>query len=838
MTKAPKKSRAAGPRKPRARAKLKIKPAPAPPARVEAELETRIVQALTTAFPTIDPDSIVQQRRFTVRLGHETHEFETTAQWEKHGRADILLFRDGRPLAVLEVKRETVALQHADYEQAQSYANMLTPRPPLVIVTNGDETCTYDAQTGEPWSAGSDAEATVQKLLVNAAKIAAADMRWAIEALMGRETDVWPRVVRGCTTRLLNELTDPPGASGRAIAQDLLFPRIATARAIEALKSGAIFTVVDGPPAVGKTNLLRELALQTVDSDELAVLMLRGSGPGLFQAIANLFACEFEWTLTPQDARQWLRRMSHGSAGPALVVAVDGVSAGTRLAADLQELVSLNPGPQLKVIVTTDQREGLTRTANGRSLTGLGAHSAELELGPLGLEEFKVARQVLEDAKIQFSRGAEYCEDYRAPWVLRTIYNRIARDPRYANETMGVRLPASLDLELIDEAREAFAAHSELARGYRVLARDSLAGGQAAAAELALAESNGFVVRQDALSPESQARLSDLRATGHVRTFRKGRIDVVVPTIPAAFLVELAEAAGEELADRMNEDPKAAGVWLGKRLEGVYLGDLIGAQAIRNIAEMSGGFSSGIVAGLLSIKPREELVESKLIAFATPEGETVHLKIEAGKAWIADRFGNVQGDPVDLGAERSRMLADVTGWMILGQLAHLPTAQVGNDRARMDAQILFEIGQCPFPLLRANESGLGHFEHDLGKLGRVPCPDHGAIEAATRAMAALLSRPWDDDESYVAAILEEGSLPLMHRLMIALQTVRSYQTPDRAQWADEVLRKHVVPAIKATVDAGLKRAAAAKGKRKPRANDSPSRGKPKSETGTGSGRKR
>lgn len=31
--------------------------------------------------------------------------------------------------------------------------------------------------------------------------------------------------------------------------------------------------------------------------------MLRGSGPGLFQVLANLFAAEFEWNLTSNDAR-------------------------------------------------------------------------------------------------------------------------------------------------------------------------------------------------------------------------------------------------------------------------------------------------------------------------------------------------------------------------------------------------------------------------------------------------------------------------------------------------------------------------------------------------------
>jgi type I site-specific restriction endonuclease len=85
------------------------------------------------------------------------------------------------PLAIIEIERETVAITQQDYGQAQSYANMLTPRAPLVIVSNGNDTRCYDASPGAEWKPGSDASAKVQKLLTNAAKIATVDMRWAVE---------------------------------------------------------------------------------------------------------------------------------------------------------------------------------------------------------------------------------------------------------------------------------------------------------------------------------------------------------------------------------------------------------------------------------------------------------------------------------------------------------------------------------------------------------------------------------------------------------------------------------------------------------------------------------
>ena len=366
-------------------------------------------------------------------------------------------------------------------------------------------------------------------------------------------------------------------------------------------------------------------------------------------------------------------------------------------------------------------------------------------------------------------------------------------------------LPASLGLELIDAARNAYTEQTDLLRGYRLLARDAIADPSARSAELALAASNGFVIRQDALSGEARGCLAGLKAAGWVRTYRHtSGEDVVVPRAPPAFLAELADTVGDELGRRAEADPHDAGVWLGQRLDAVYLGDLVGAQAIKSLAAKTGGFSSGIAEGLLSIEPQEELLDRALIALATPDGKVVDIKIEDGKAWLSDRNGEVCGEAVDLGAERSRMYAQTTAWMILGQFARLPTAIVGDDSQRMDAHILLTIGRCPFPLLRANEEGLGHLEHDLGDLGRVLCQDQGPIEAATQAMADLLSRPWADADGWVEAALDSCSLPLIHRVMIALRTVERRKIQGRSAWARDLLQTRIRPAVSSIIEAHAK----------------------------------
>lgn len=64
-------------------------------------------------------------------------------------RLDILIHREGRNLAVIEVKRSDAQLNDDDREQAISYAKLLHPPAPLALVTNGSEFRLFNAFTKE-----------------------------------------------------------------------------------------------------------------------------------------------------------------------------------------------------------------------------------------------------------------------------------------------------------------------------------------------------------------------------------------------------------------------------------------------------------------------------------------------------------------------------------------------------------------------------------------------------------------------------------------------------------------------------------------------------------------
>ena len=111
--------------------------------------------------------------------------------------------------------------------------------------------------------------------------------------------------------------------------------------------------------------------------------MLRVPDRGLFQTLANLFAAEFEWNLTSNDARNWLRRMSNCTEGPSLMLAIDDVEPGSQMATDLEELAGIRFGNRLVVVLTTYHANALLKNPNGRTPSAIGSQSKVFKTSPM-----------------------------------------------------------------------------------------------------------------------------------------------------------------------------------------------------------------------------------------------------------------------------------------------------------------------------------------------------------------------------------------------------------------------------------------------------------------------
>jgi hypothetical protein len=544
-------------------------------------------------------------------------------------------------------------LTNDDRKQGQSYANQLTPRPPLVVVTNGNTTRIYDSSTGSIWRPGTAAGQAVERLFENAAAVAAAGLSWAIEILMGP-------------------------------------------------------------------------------------------------------------------------------------------------AADLEELAEAGFGPRLRILASVDETRPLLVGSNHRQQTALAALAKEIEVKPLDDAEFERARRILYARRVALLNGSKFAIEYRAPWVLRTLAAKAAASPRYADVTLAAAMPPSLGMGFVLYDRERLAHYPEAQRGYRLLARDLVADPVPGSAELKLGRAHSFLLRRDALSSESRECLQQLIESGWVSAYRHaGGEDVVAPRAPELFLSEFAEAMSVELESRVGDDAREGAHWLADRLEAMFLGDLIGAQAIVDLARRGRQISDDLVSGLLERSPVVKTLGPSTFGFSRADGSIQNFQITTeGKAFLVDDSGIRIGEAIELTEADRRVRGELAGWMILAQLARLPSAVGPDDSARVDLSLLLEIGTCPFPLMPPTADPVGHLVHEIPGHGEVLCNENGIAESITASMLQVLSMEWRDLDAWIEAAIARRSLPLLSRIQIALQQVRRNADDRISRWADETLRARIEPAMR------------------------------------------
>jgi len=239
----------------------------------ESDLESAIHGAIQHAFPWIPSGSIQHQTKFAFKFGHKTIEVDGATASKAQSRADIILYRGEQTLAVLELKRESIALTPDDATQGLSYARVCNPSPPLVVVTNGTDTRFFVTYSGQPWTPETPSEEAFQALVSAAALAATADLKKAVETLMGTAS-VWQQAVRQASTETIAELTASWDDASKPFVADFLIPRNATGEILKLLSEGKRLVLVKGVPLAGKSNVLRELVEKTASSGQFSVLHL------------------------------------------------------------------------------------------------------------------------------------------------------------------------------------------------------------------------------------------------------------------------------------------------------------------------------------------------------------------------------------------------------------------------------------------------------------------------------------------------------------------------------------------------------------------------------------
>lgn len=95
-----------------------------------------------------DAGELQFEKKFRIYLGRGGYEIDGDLRLKATGRLDILCRRDGRNLFVIETKAQGVELTNEDRIQGLTYARLLEPMAPYVLLSNGDRTLVFDTISG------------------------------------------------------------------------------------------------------------------------------------------------------------------------------------------------------------------------------------------------------------------------------------------------------------------------------------------------------------------------------------------------------------------------------------------------------------------------------------------------------------------------------------------------------------------------------------------------------------------------------------------------------------------------------------------------------------------
>ena len=770
----------------------------------EADLEASIHHAVARAFPWLAPGSIRHQTKFAFSFGRKKIEVDGAEVSRAESRSDIILYNGERPLAVLELKRAGVPLTADDDAQGLSYARVLNPSPPLVVVTNGNDLHIVETHGGKKWAATVPTEQEFQALVANAARVAAADLKDAIDTLMGTNAAVWMQAVRNASATAITELSASPDKPTRPFVEQILFPRRAGFKALAHVKNGARLVLLEGAPLAGKSNVLREIAVRTAALPNMAALYLEaGVGGSIVQTVADSLSNALEWQVGLEGTRAWLKRLSK-SNDRKLLLLVDGLAADdSDTRKEIEDLTSPGLGSGVVVVAALDDTvaERLVLMPNRRAPSAIGRRAQRVAVKPLDDHEFEAAQAVLWKHRIGLMDGAGLEAEFRQPWVLRAMCEPVLDELRNAEPDRGILLPPLLSLDLIRHARERFDDH-DLRRQFNGIAKAVLAEAtdQSREVSLKLESIEVNVLRRETLLQHiTSDDLALLTNDGSLKSAMHASDEAVLYVrLPELLASELARLLAKELINRRKADQDEVAAWLAGAASSFPMGDVIAAQAILDAVQKPEGISFGLIGALIDKPPQRETVRpgSRFAMNFPGVGQIEIITTENGKGEVVMHG---QAHEIELDEGFGETYGQFHPWLILSHLAGMPFVMEGDGGAhRVDPAVLLKVGSADI-VLRAvsSDHSMRHVPtHDLPGIGSIVCHAAGIIEPITLSILRYLSRDEERHDDWIDAAIESKSMPLLARIHIALLQISAEADEEHAAWASHTLETKVRPAFK------------------------------------------
>lgn len=697
----------------------------------EATFEAMAHKAIEKIFPSYARLELTHQLIFSIKLGHKDVEVKPHV---RKPRLDILIKKKGRNLAVLELKNPEIPLKEEDRSQGLSYARLLDPMPPLVIVSNGVETRFYQTVSGDPLDITNPNSQQLENQFTQALEIAATEREQAIQILLGKDPLIWEKVIEDLNQRSFQNLLGSIDTLYQPISNSFLLPRQRTQYIIDLVSRHNSIVAVTGAPLVGKTNVLYEIC-QSKDIPFVPIYInAEDCEYGIFQYLANHFTKHFFSATSTKDVRQWLLHgiISNRHIAGKTVLIVDGVHhSNNQVINDIKELIDLcSSSTSCSLVIACDSSNyNLMAHIPGRpGKTLFGKRALKVEISNLNDEEFNDAQEYLKKhLNLDFHNGAQYSRELRNPRIIRMIVSEL---PLKKDQDTRFVLPSFLPFRSLSGVLEGFNSDPRFIDDMVKLVKSSMKQDLESPSHLMesmVSYGRGYISYERAEELLGETRIGRLLKQGHIDWFTDTENNrYIAPKVPELLAATAVEALFREVS-KMDFD-KATNHVL-KMSERLPYGDLIAANVFVQLSNDPQFPLHNLIAHLSNEPPRIEKVGEDFKGAMYFDN--------TGLVTISQEFWKESSEEI-------RMISNVFPWLVLSQLA---TAQMmvedEEDPWWVYRAILKTVGGYQNILRRFDpvdtpENIMGYNTHTLqsknGEQGEVLCGEVGIIETITYAM--------------------------------------------------------------------------------------------------------
>lgn len=754
----------------------------------ESTFEARAHAALNYIFPNYTGLHLTHQLIFTVKLGH--HEEQVRPNTKKP-RLDILVSYKGTPLCVIELKRPSQPLTDDDRKQGLSYARLLTPIPPLVIVSDGKESSLFfNTYTGDALSVVTPDEVAFQQMITNALELASEEKDIAIRTLLGKDPEIWSNIIADLSAKGFENRKGPIEIFQQQIADGFLLSRTSTKKVRDLLRKTNPVISVTGAPLAGKTNVLYELC--HLEDKPFVPLYINAVDCryGILQYIANHFTSRFFSSTSAEDVRHWL---IHGIAGRPhsagkFVLIVDGVGMSETLLGEIDELINLitSNSSSCSLVIACDSStfDQMSKIPGRAEKSLFGKKAIRVEVKDLDDNEFLETRKyLLETYKIGFYTGAELSLELRYPRVLRRMVARVYKYKR-SDETL-LRLPSFLSWRFFEEIITEFRSDFQFIEDMCKLAKGFLemdSNDPDSPYTSLLSYGRGHIPYERGEELLGNDRIVRLMMQGHIDWFQdKDHHRYIVPKVPELFSAAAIEFLANEAKKKVFPEQLT---FILEQSEKLPFGDLAAVGAIYKTSLRDDSFLNKAVNYLIGNPPIREGIDPGF----------------KGVAYFEDTgFIQVPIPFIEEHQEDIKTIANHFPWLVLSQLA-IEGLKVKGGEVPPESLLLGlmeEVGSYPDVLRRflpasrfdeTQEISTHTLRSSSGEVGTVICGKQGVIEPITYAMQqGFYEMPEQMIRLCKKAVVDKNTF-LAHRLHNAASTVLDVVKQDTAKVARKALQ--------------------------------------------------